>query len=188
MASVAAILGAAGIGAAANSADTFFNWGINRNLNQQQQEMALQRQREEQAFNALEAQKQRDFESTAYQRTIADMEAAGINPASIMGSMNLDSGGSAARSSASGVAGSNFHGSNIGAGVSNIMSSAINGLIAKDRDAAKYLADEFRDNAKHAYRMEEINEKVSEIHESKKLMSAMKHHFDMNLLRAKSKY
>ena len=140
MASIAAILGAAGIGAAANSADTFFNWGINRNLNQQQQEMALVRQREEQAFNALEAQKQRDFESTAYQRTIADMQAAGINPASIMGSMNLDSGGSAARSSAAGAAGSNFHGSNIGAGVSNILSSAINGLIAKNFAASLSLA------------------------------------------------
>lgn len=38
------------------------------------------------AFNAEQAQLSRDFEATKYQRTVADMKAAGINPAFIAGS------------------------------------------------------------------------------------------------------
>lgn len=53
------------------------------------------------AFNAEQAQLARDFESTKYQRTIADMKAAGINPAAI-GMVNA-SGGSPMASTASGV-------------------------------------------------------------------------------------
>ena len=45
-------------------------------------------EREANAFTAQEAQKQRDYETemsnTAYQRQVADMQAAGINPALAM--------------------------------------------------------------------------------------------------------
>lgn len=176
---------AGGIGAAANSADTFFNWGINSWLNQQQQEMALERMQAEQEFNASqaalgrdfsasEAQRQRDWEeymsSSSYQRAIADMKAAGVNPAMIAGGSGASTpqGASANVSSASsratGIGGSNLNASHIGSAFSNIVSSAINGMIAKDRDAADYMADEIRDNAKHAHRIEEIRESLQMKH------------------------
>lgn len=149
--SAGAIIGAAGLAAAANSADTFFNWGISRNLNQQIQE-----------FNAAQAAIQRAYEerlaNTQYQRTIADMKAAGINPASV-GVSQLDSTPNGSYASASS---SPFHGSSIGSGFNNLVSSAVNGLLAKDRNAAKYLANEIRDNARHAHRLEEIHEAIQE--------------------------
>ena len=39
--SVAAILGAAGIGAAAQNAGSFIDWGVNSWLNQQQQDVPI---------------------------------------------------------------------------------------------------------------------------------------------------
>lgn len=114
----------------------------------------------QQDFNALEAQKQRDYEermsNTAYQRAIADMEAAGINPASITGTSGAST-PSGATATSSGYSRGGYN-TPLKAGDLSIMSSAINGMLAKDRDAAKYLADEFRDNARHAHKMEEIRE------------------------------
>lgn len=160
--SVAAMLGAAGIGAAAQYGSNFIDWGISRNLTQQQQEMALNRMANEQQFNAYQAQVQRDFEermaSTQYQRAIADMEKAGLNPASLTGSSPSGAmvpNAAAASSGAGSVGSARFSSSS---GMSSMMSSAIQGMIAKDRDAARFLADELRDNARHAHKLEEIRE------------------------------
>lgn len=181
---IGAAIGAAGIAAAADNIDSFLNWGISRNLNQQTQAMDLEKMAEQAGydkmfwdlssqFNSAEAQKNRDFQermsNTAYQRAIEDMQKAGINPASLGGAQvsgaSTPSGATGSASNpqiaSSSKSSANFQGSNMGGVISNLASSALYGMIAKDRDASRYLAREIQDNAKHAYRMQEINERIN---------------------------
>lgn len=99
-------------------------------------------------------------DSTKYQRQIADMVAAGLNPGTIAGSA---------------IAGGNVSGSNIvgtasgrsgvlgysngGNPLGSMMSSAFNAVIAKDKNAAEIAKQEMVDNAKHFHHLEELDEK-----------------------------
>ena len=149
-ATLAAAIAGGAIAAGSGIADTLINYGANKDL-----------QHDTRVFNRTEAQKQRDWEqymaSTQYQRAIADMEAAGINPASMSG-VNMQPSsvpsGSSASSSAPGFSSNSF------GGMSNIINSAVQGLLANDRNASRILAREIQDNAKHGYRMEEMQEKL----------------------------
>lgn len=100
--------------------------------------------------------------NSAYQRAVVDMEKAGLNPASMSG-VN-------AQAAASPTANASYHSSAVNASADKLFSDkafsslATSGLLAmlsKDKQAAKYLADEFIDNAKHAHRIEELQERYS---------------------------
>lgn len=82
--------------------------------------------REANAFNAEEAQKQRDWEeemsNTAYQRQVKDMQAAGINPAVMYGGAGSSGASTPSGSSASSVSPS---GHDISGFLSSIMDAAL---------------------------------------------------------------
>ena len=129
------------------------------------QSNALQQMRVQQSNVLAQMQKQQDFEKymadTQYQRLVNDMERAGLNPASLMGSVHAGSSVPNASIGSAGTPGSGasssralgYHEQNNF--MTSMMTSALNGMIAKDRDAARYLSEEMIDNAKHAHRMEE---------------------------------
>lgn len=86
-----ALLLAGGISSAAGLVGQGVSAGVNTGL-----------QKDSQAFNSLEAQKNRDFQkemsSSAYQRQVADMKKAGLNPAlmsNLTGSSTMVNGSSA---------------------------------------------------------------------------------------------
>lgn len=125
----AAIIGAAGIGAASGLGSAAIQGAWQQKLNDQQY-----------AFNAREAARQREFEkemsSTAYQRAVKDMEKAGLNPASLSGSAGGASTPTGA--AASGYAG-NAPSVNLGAGLSGL-STALIFKAASDKQFAQKLA------------------------------------------------
>lgn len=105
-------------------------------INRQFQSQEAQTARE---FNSLEAQKQRDFEKemsdTSIQRQVADMQAAGINPASIglLGGASTPSAQAASFGSA--PSGSMVSGSPTNTGyMMNLYNSAVQAAMAKDRN------------------------------------------------------
>lgn len=121
---------------------------VENNFNAEQAEIARQ-------FNASEAQKQRDYETqmsnTAYQRAVADMKAAGINPimAYQNGGASTPSGSSASGSAASSGSGSATPGkssksSNPGEGLASIAKiiGTVGSLISGAYGTSALLADQ----------------------------------------------
>lgn len=95
---------------------------------QKAREFEAQQAQENRDFSAAEAQVARDFSdeqrATAYQDTVADMKAAGLNPAAMYGSFNGASGAySSAAASAPGIASGNAAsvGSNALSGLQDMM-------------------------------------------------------------------
>lgn len=160
-ATLAAAIAGGAIAAGSGIGNTLINYGVNKDL-----------AHDARVFNANEAQKQRNWEqymaSTQYQRAMSDMKAAGINPASLSGvnaqPSSVPSGASASSSAPS-------FGSSTFTGLSDIVNSAVKGVFAKDRNAARLLASEVRDNARHGFRMEELQE----AHDLKSQLQAYKH-------------
>lgn len=100
------------------------------------------------------------MDNTKYQRQIADMIAAGLNPASVAGSAvaggNVHGGNVVGASSGrSGVLGYSSAGNPIG----SMMSSAFNAILSKSKEAAELAKQELVDNARHLHRMEESYER-----------------------------
>lgn len=90
----------------ANGAFGLAGTGLSMLYNYEQSKQLTGAQREQNAFNALEAQKQRDYETemsnTAFQRQVADMRAVGLNPALMYGGTGASGASTPSGSSASG--------------------------------------------------------------------------------------
>lgn len=117
-------------GGASQGASNLVNTGVN-----------IWSQKDQQAFNSAEAQKARDWQTemsnTAYQRSVADMEAAGINP-------NLLAGGGGQASSSAGAVASGSAAARGSFDFSSIFSNAIASLIAKDKISSSELIQEMK--------------------------------------------
>ena len=100
-------------------------------------------------------------ESSKYQRQVADMVAAGLNPASVAGSAiaggSIGNPGNSVGTSGGHAGVLGFSNSGIG---SSMINSAFNAILAKDKQAADIAKSELVDNARHAHKMEELNERM----------------------------
>lgn len=104
------LLALGAIGAVGGMASSAIQGGFNLYSQYKQNQFNAQQAQIDREFQSLEAQKNRDWQeqmsNTAYQRGVADMEKAGINPAMAManGGATTPSGATASGSRASGSA------------------------------------------------------------------------------------
>lgn len=91
---------------------------------------------------AYQAQLQRDFEkrmaSTQYQRAVADMEQAGLNPAAIGAGMSSNAVPNA-------QAATGNYGHTVATDFSNIFSSAVSAAMARDKNVTNKIMQEMQD-------------------------------------------
>lgn len=117
--------------ALAGLAGTAINWGINSAEAEKARAFEAEQANINREFSSAEAEKAREFQAqqraTAYQDTVKDMEAAGLNPAAMYGSFSGASGAySSAQASAPGVASGNAAsvGGNALQGVQSMLTTA----------------------------------------------------------------
>lgn len=161
----------AGIGAAGNLANSAMNYGFNKSLQEDSQRFnaeEAQRARDFTAqenllnrdFNSAEAQRAREFQeymaSTNYQRTMSDMEAAGINPAAIggVGGTGTGSAGSSAGYSSAGGAAAASSGINR-VGIGELFNNALISSF-RDKDVLEAFSNNLKSNAKDVKSSEDL--------------------------------
>ena len=150
---VAALLGLAGISAAGSMGNSLIDYFGNRLLQEDSQIFTSKQNALNRNFNSAEAQKQRDFEKmmsdTSYQRGVADMVAAGINPAAVGMSSGaaVPNGAAASSNSNTSAVGGTFRATPFD---NSILNSAFNKALGYDKSFANDLKRNLVHSAKEA--------------------------------------
>lgn len=129
---IGALLGAAGLSAAAGLGSTVLQWGANKNLQEHQYEL------------------NREYRQSNYQDVVQDMKKAGINPGLLQGSSVLNSGSGAG---VSGISAPHFD--------TSIINSLLTTSVLKNKDAQKTFEQEYTNAMQTAQKYQNIVDKAT---------------------------